>query len=90
MGMGVRKKHPQQQTCKVCSQPDKFNFYVPDAIWNAVVPSLYRERVVCLYCFDEFARETNVEYASQLSTLVFAGNRASFEFQVVRGTSVTH
>lgn len=86
--MGHRKELQQQQTCKVCSQPDKFNFYVPDEIWAAIVPKKFRQRVVCLYCFDEFAREARIDYAEHLSTLVFAGNQASFEFRVSSGVSV--
>ena len=32
------KVDPQQQTCKVCGRPDKFNFHVPDAVWEWIVP----------------------------------------------------
>ncbi len=65
-----------QQTCKVCGAPDKFNFHVPDEIWAAIVPAPYRERVVCLYCFDEFAAERGVNYASAVTELWFAGSKA--------------
>lgn len=72
----------QRQTCKVCLRPDKFNFYVPDEIWRAVVPEAFVNRVVCLYCFDEFAMERGVGYAGHLRTVCFAGDRASFTFTV--------
>jgi len=73
-----------QQTCKVCHRPDKFDFYVPDEIWQAVVPKEYRNRVVCLGCFDDFAAARQVDYATHLAAapLWFAGDAATFEFSV--------
>lgn len=76
-----------QQTCKVCLRPDKFDFHVPDDVWEAVVPSELRNRVVCLGCFDDFARERQVDYASCLSVLWFAGDAATFEFRVIAAIS---
>jgi len=72
-----------QQTCRVCGRPDKFDFHVPDSLWAVVVPAEYRNRVVCLYCFDEFAHQQGVEYAAGLRTLYFAGKQASLEFRRV-------
>lgn len=66
----------QRQTCKACHRPDKFNFHVPDQVWTEVVPPELRRLVVCLDCFDEFARRSGVEYASALSELWFAGDQA--------------
>jgi hypothetical protein len=77
-----------QQTCKVCGRPDKFDFHVPDDIWNEVVPAEFRRKVVCLACFDDFARQRDVEYASHLHTLYFAGGRASFQFEVVSAATI--
>ena len=72
-----------QQTCHVCQRPDKFDFHVPDDIWAQIVPPEYRNRVVCLGCFDDFAVARGIAYASHLAaTLWFAGNGASFKFQV--------
>lgn len=78
---------PLRQTCKVCHRPDKFDFHVPDPIWQAVVPEPYRNRVVCLGCFDDFAAQRGVEYASHIHTLYFAGDRATFEFAAVSATT---
>jgi len=58
-----------QQTCKACGAPDKFDFTVPDNVWSAVVPPSYRNVVVCLYCFDEFAVERGVDYATAVTEL---------------------
>ena len=52
----------QRQTCKVCQQPDKFDFHVPDPLWATIVPPEFQNRVVCLGCFDDFAREQGVSY----------------------------
>lgn len=75
---------PKGQTCKVCGHRDKFNFDVPDEVWNAVVPEEYRDRVVCLTCFDNFAHRRGVSYAPSLRSLYFAGHQASCEFRPVR------
>lgn len=76
------KNNNQHQTCKVCGRRDKFNFYVPDKIWEAIVPPMFRSRVVCLSCFDDFAFNNGVEYSEYLEVPCFAGDRASFEFEV--------
>lgn len=80
--------HPHQQTCKACGRADKFNFNVPDALWDAVVPAELRNRVVCLACFDQFARERGVDYAGSIQTLYFAGDRAAMEFTCVWASPV--
>ncbi len=75
-----------QQTCKVCGRIDKFNFNVPDKIWEAVVPLEYRNRVVCLACFDDFAQKKMINYADYLQSVYFAGNQACLEFRVITKT----
>src|SRR3990167_10679689 len=66
----------QQQTCKVCGRSDKFDFSLPDAVWAAAVPAEYRSRVVCLYCFDEFAAQAGVAYGASPREGYFAGDAA--------------
>jgi hypothetical protein len=73
--------------CRVCKREDKFNFYVPDELWRRVVPDRYQHRVVCLPCFDEFARKQNVDYSDSIETLYFAGDKATFKFQTVSAQS---
>lgn len=34
----ARLSDAHRQTCKVCRQPHKFDFQVPDELWAAVVP----------------------------------------------------
>lgn len=71
-----------RQTCKVCWQPHRLNFSVPDAIWAAIVPEHHRGLVVCLDCFDAFAAECGIAYAGQLSELYFAGEAATLKLVV--------
>jgi hypothetical protein len=72
-----------RQRCKVCRCEDKFDFKVPDEVWNEVVPVKYRHKVVCLKCFDHFAFSKRVKYSGSLSTLYFAGDQAALRFQLV-------
>jgi len=77
-----------RQTCKICGRPDKFDFNVPDKIWRAVVPVQFRKLVVCLYCFDELARQRDIAYAGSIQSLYFAGDKASFEFRTVAASEL--
>ncbi|HKA31781.1 MAG TPA: hypothetical protein VKH64_01100 [Candidatus Binatia bacterium] len=78
----------QRQKCKVCGCPDKFDFHVPDTIWEKIVPPRYRNKVVCLGCFDKFAFEKQVDYSESLEFLYFAGDRAVFKFAAVSAETV--
>ena len=71
-----------QLTCKVCGRSEKFDFYVPDEIWEAIVPVEYQGHVVCLGCFDDFAVEKDINYSFSLQDLCFAGRKATFRFEV--------
>jgi len=71
-----------QQTCKVCGRPDKFNFNVPDDVWELVVPEQFQNRVVCLSCFDDFAHSKLVAYAEYLESLLFVGIETSFTLAI--------
>jgi hypothetical protein len=72
-----------QQTCKICGRPDKFDFHVPDDIWEEVVGEKFKNRVVCLNCFDDLADLKGVKYSDSLQGIYFAGSRATFVFRVV-------
>lgn len=69
-----------RQVCKACGRPDKFDFAVPDDLWKSVVPLPLTALAVCLYCFDRFAHEKNIDYARHIDKLYFAGDQASFVF----------
>jgi hypothetical protein len=77
----------KRQVCRVCNCEDKFNFHVPDEVWREIVPFEYQNKVVCLPCFDDFARRQNVDYSDSIEALYFAGRQASFKFQTVSAQS---
>jgi hypothetical protein len=85
MDMSPKRKDANRQTCKACGLPDKFNFHVSDEIWARVVPPHLHKLVVCLPCFDDFARERAVDYSQSIDSLYFAGDQAFFEFTLKWG-----
>jgi hypothetical protein len=87
--ISIPKNNPDmRQTCKICGRADKFDFNVPNRVWRAVVPQQFRKLVVCLSCFDELARQRNINYASYLQRLYFVGDKACFEFNVVNASEL--
>ena len=72
----------QQQRCKVCWSANGFCFQVPDDIWEAVLPVELQCRVVCLACFDAIASEKNIEYASYIEQLCFAGRNIGLYLKI--------
>lgn len=79
---------PKQQTCKVCGRQDKFDYHIPDGMWKRVVPRQYRNKVVCLACFDDFASAKRIDYSDSLDVLYFAGDKAIFTFETRSSESV--
>jgi len=69
--------------CKACGRITHFNFHVPDNIWELVVPKIHQNYVVCLECFDRYAKEVNVDYSNCIEDLYFAGDRAIYIFRTV-------
>jgi len=55
---------------------------VPDEIWVSVIPTEYQSGVVCLSCFDGFAKEKDINYSNYLQDLCFAGGKATFRFEI--------
>jgi len=72
------------QKCKVCGQSDRIDFHVPDETWNAIVPLRYRNRVVCLKCFDCFACAIGYDYKSDIDYMCFAGDECAFGLKITR------
>ena len=77
-----------QQTCKMCGQPDKFDFHVPDELWRSIIPTEFQTLVVCLYCFDEEAAAKGIDFATALTELWFAGRSVSLNLRVNRSVSL--
>ena len=51
-----------REICKICFRANPVGFYVPDEIWEAVVPPSHRSKVVCLWCFVHLADEKLVPW----------------------------
>ncbi len=77
----VRDWYLLQQRCKVCGCRDKFDFHVPDHIWENIIPEKYQNKVVCLACFDDFASKRKVDYSTSIQMLYFAGNNIAIKFK---------
>ena len=72
---------PSRPMCKVCGRRDKFDFHVPDEVWRGVVPAVFGNHVVCLSCFDDFARQRGYDYSGDIDLFVFSGDAASMSFR---------
>jgi len=71
----------RRQRCRVCECEEKYNFHVSDEIWEKVVPKQFQTRVVCLSCFDNFARQRDVDYSHSINDFSFVGDKAAVEFE---------
>lgn len=70
------------QRCKVCGQTTGYCFQVPNDVWAAVVPRRWVGLVVCLWCFDRFAKEREVDYSTSLSDMIFIGEKGNFHLEI--------
>ena len=75
------------QACSNCGYSSCFDFHLPDWLWQNVVPNGLWSGVVCLCCFDSFAKQRGIQYAEYLHVLYFSGQQASFEFRVANAAS---
>jgi len=66
--LGVRQPYGglSREICKLCYHPNPVGFDVPDDVWAAVVPSEYRNRVVCLPCFVRLADEKLIAWDTDI------------------------
>lgn len=52
----------RREVCKCCNRPNAVGFKVPDHIWEAAVNPEYRDKVLCLQCFDVMATLNGVNW----------------------------
>ena len=84
-GVYLAHHYVVRKLCGAGGRPDKFEYHVPDDIWERVVPTALRNRSVRLVCFDDFAAMRRVNYARHLAvSLRFVGDAATFEFEMRR------
>ncbi len=55
---------PTREICKRCGRENPLGFTVPDEVWNKAVPPEYRNKELCILCFDEFATYAGVDWTS--------------------------
>ena len=74
------------QTCKICKQRNKFDFYVANDDWLRVLSdrSELVDHVICLSCFDDIAAKKNVRF-DLLGPLYFTGDAMNLSFNLRRG-----
>ncbi len=51
-----------REICRICFRVNPVGFYVPDNIWNDVVPPEHLSSVVCISCFARLADEKLVPW----------------------------
>src|SRR5438045_2077340 len=71
---------PFRQACHCCGIQDHFDFRVTDEVWAKVIPERFQTAPICLRCFDAFAAERDIAYATELHRLDFVGDRGTFGF----------
>jgi len=76
-----RNWREMRQRCKVCGSRDKLDFHVADDVWREIVPRRYQNRVVCLACFDDFAKAKGADFSTALDSVVFAGDQVSLDLE---------
>ena len=64
-------------------QRDKFDYTVPDMVWQDVIPEEFQNRVVCLSCFDTFASEKEIDISGGVlvDPLYFVGDKIIMVWQ---------
>lgn len=65
-----------REICKRCGRESPVGFDVPDEIWEKAVPPQYRDRVLCIHCFDELATRAGVDWTDAIKFWPASGMRA--------------
>lgn len=55
-----------REICRICFGANPLGFYVPDSVWDAVVPSELRQKVICFSCFARLADEKLIPWDEQI------------------------
>jgi len=62
-----------RELCKRCWRFNPVGFWVPDEVWQASVPEEFRNKVLCIMCFDEFATENGVDWSDHVRFFPVSG-----------------
>jgi hypothetical protein len=55
-----------REICTLCYEINRVGFWVPDKIWQAVVPKGYEYNILCLRCFTRIADEKAIEWDKEI------------------------
>lgn len=53
-----------REVCKRCGRENPLGFSVPDEVWERAVPEEYRNKTLCIMCFDNLATYAGVNWAA--------------------------
>lgn len=59
--------------CRVCGKMPLFDYHVDDNLWSVLIPSRFRQSVVCLPCLDALGKEKGVHVGEYLRFMQFTG-----------------
>lgn len=71
----MEKKIPTRQFCDMCNHVDRVMFWVPDEMWEEVIPTHHQTSRVCLNCFTERADEKMLPWDEVIKLLPYSLNR---------------
>lgn len=60
----TKTRRLRREVCKRCFRENPVGFRVPDEVWAAAVPERYRDKVLCIFCFDDFATRRGVDWST--------------------------
>lgn len=72
----IFNRHGMASSCKNCFSQSMMDFVVSDEEWNKITSRKFRNEVLCLACFDNFAFQKSFKY--EILEIHFAGNQNPF------------
>ena len=80
----------RQETCAVCGFLENCDFKVMDDAWKTIVPIEYRNQIVCVKCFEDFASAKQIELLRQTACLNSADSRMARASKTVMTQGKSH
>jgi len=75
------KEHWEYEVCQCCGRPNFLGFNVSDVDWAAIVGD--KNKVLCLRCFDELAKNKNLSYNLTGLYLVLEKGKTNKETELI-------
>jgi len=80
----------RQPICAVCGFLENCDFKVMDDAWKTIVPIEYRNQIVCVKCFEDFASAKQIELLRQTACLNSADSRMARASKTVMTQGKSH